>query len=172
MSKFNVNQNHPLIENGNYYLPEKKFVSIHSEDRDIVKYPDPACFEIELPQDYLNVQSIKLSAWSFPSNYNVFSEGNGNLRMIFKFTNIYNPIENKNNNPLDIAIYNALNFYNDKDEYYLFEIETGFYNPTQMATQLTNKMNECVTKKIILFFETHEKYKYLIDLFIEYLVLL
>ena len=37
MSKFNVQQNHPLIPSSNSYVIEKKFVSIHSEDRDILK---------------------------------------------------------------------------------------------------------------------------------------
>jgi hypothetical protein len=48
MSKFNVQQNHPLIPNSNYYTPEKKYISISSEDRDILKFPNPALFEIEL----------------------------------------------------------------------------------------------------------------------------
>ena len=166
MSKFNVNQNHPLIENANNYLSEKKYVSISSEDRDIIKFPDPAMFEIELPQDYLNVQSVRLSSWSFPANYNVFSPGNGNIVMIFKIINIYNPKVHNIDDPLLIAIYAALNAYKEED--YLFEIETGFYNPSQMATELTNKMNESVSKKIKIFFENNEQYKYALESFTGY----
>ena len=166
MSKFNVNQNHPLIENSNYYTPEKKYVTISSQDRDIIKFPDPAMFEIELPQDYLNVQSVRLSSWSFPANYNVFSFINGNLLMIFKLFDIYNPADHGIEDPLLLAIYVALEA--NKTEDYLFEIETGFYNPTQMARELTNKMNESVTKKIKSFFENNEKYKYELNRFIEY----
>jgi hypothetical protein len=166
MSKFNVNQNRPLIENGNYYLPEKKYVSINSEDRDIIKFPDPSIFEIELPQDYLNVQSIKLSSWSFPANYNVFSFVNGNILMLFTLFDIYNPSDHGIDDPLLIAIYAALEA--NKKEDYIFEIETGFYNPVQMSRELENKMNESVTKKIKKYFEENEKYKYALDLFIEY----
>jgi len=42
MSKFNVQQVHPLIENANTYILQKKYVSIYSQDRDQLKYPDPA----------------------------------------------------------------------------------------------------------------------------------
>ena len=59
----NSYKNHPLIVSNNDYLFEKKFVSISSEHRDLTKYPSSSCFEIELPQDYVNVQSIKLVEW-------------------------------------------------------------------------------------------------------------
>ena len=54
-----------IRQHGLDYLLEKKYVSICSEDRNIMKYPNPSTFEIELPQDYLNVQSVKLHSWSF-----------------------------------------------------------------------------------------------------------
>ena len=57
--------NHPLITNANQYFYERKFISIHSEDRDVDKYPNSALFEIELPQDYVNVASARLYSWSF-----------------------------------------------------------------------------------------------------------
>ena len=66
MSRLELNNNHPLIPNSNQYLFERKFVSINSEDRDLIKYPNSSEFEIELPQDYVNVQSVKLYSWSFP----------------------------------------------------------------------------------------------------------
>ena len=91
MSSFNTSTSHPLIPNSNQYYIEKKYVSIHSEDRDITKYPIASEFEIELPQDYLNVKSVRLSTWSFPANYNVFSPENYNIAMSFKFITLYNP---------------------------------------------------------------------------------
>ena len=84
MSRFDLNNNHPIIPNSNQYFFEKKYVSIHSEDRDALKYRNPSSFEIELPQDYLNVQSVKLSSWSFPANYSVFSTSTHNVYMTFK----------------------------------------------------------------------------------------
>ena len=59
MSSFNVNTNHPIIPNSQEYTIYKQYVSIHSEDRDIKKYPSSSMFEIELPQDYLNISSVK-----------------------------------------------------------------------------------------------------------------
>ena len=45
---YNTNQSHPLIPSSQEYLFYKKYVSIHSEDRDIIKYPNASFFEIEL----------------------------------------------------------------------------------------------------------------------------
>jgi hypothetical protein len=165
MSKFNLQQNHPLIPNSNYYVPERKYITISSEDRDIIKFPNPAVFEIELPQDYLNVQSIRLASWAFPSNYDVFSVENNNIVMVFRFTDIYNPSLYENN-ILTNAIYDALNENVNKDIF--FEIEIGFYNPIQMANELTNKMNESVTKLIKSFFTKNEEYTYFLDVFSGY----
>jgi hypothetical protein len=41
---------HPLITNSQQYVFQKKFISIHSEDRDILKYPISSSFEIESVQ--------------------------------------------------------------------------------------------------------------------------
>jgi hypothetical protein len=80
---------HPLITNSQQYVFQKKFISIHSEDRDILKYPISSSFEIELPQDYLNVQSVKLSSWSFPSNYYVFSISQINFIFVFPALSVH-----------------------------------------------------------------------------------
>ena len=72
----NTNANHPIIPSSQEYLFYKKYVSIHSEDRDILKYPNSSEFEITLPEDLLNVSSLRLVNWSFPSNYNTFSQLN------------------------------------------------------------------------------------------------
>lgn len=166
MSRFNVSQNHPLIANSQQYLDYKKFVSIHSEDRDIIKYPNSSEFEIELPQDYLNVQSVKLSSWSFPANYDVFSPVNFNIAMTFKFIKLYNPGEHGYADPLTEAIFAGL--YSLIGKQYLVRIESGFYNPTQMATELTNKFNEAVTNILTDFFTNTPAYNYALALFTGY----
>lgn len=166
MSSFNTSSTHPLIPNANQYYVDKKYVSIHSEDRDILKYPASSEFEIELPQDYLNVQSVKLSTWSFPANYNVFSSINFNVGMTFKFINLYNPGEYGYADPLTEAIFAGL--YSLIDKEYLIMIETGFYNPDQMATELTNKFNEAVSTILINFFTNTPAYNYALALFTGY----
>ena len=145
----NIFNNHPLIQNTNSYSYEQKFISIHSEDRDISKFPNSALFEIELPQDYLNVVSARLSSWSFPANYNVFSVFNFNLSMTFKFTNLYNPGMHATSDPLLEGIFAAL--YSDTEKEYIVTIQPGFYNPEQMSRELTNRFNEIVTTNISNF---------------------
>lgn len=166
MSSFNTSSTHPLIPNANQYYVDRKYVSIHSEDRDILKYPGSSEFEIELPQDYLNVQSVKLSTWSFPANYNVFSPVNFNIGMTFKFIKLYNPGEHGYADPLTEAIFAGLYTLIDKE--YLIVIETGFYNPDQMATELTNKFNEAVSTILINFFTNTPAYNYALALFTGY----
>ncbi len=150
MSRFEGNNNHPIIPNSNQYFLDRKFVSINSEDRDMKKYPVSSEFEIELPQDYLNVQSVKLYSWSFPANYNVFSIDLQNVYMSFKITAAYNPGAHGLQDDLTEAIFAAL-YLNVNNNYPIF-IENGFYNPTQMATELTNKFNEAVTKYLKIIF--------------------
>ena len=39
----------------------------------MVKYPSSSNYEIEIPQDILNVSQVRLVDWTFPANYDVFS---------------------------------------------------------------------------------------------------
>ncbi len=144
--------NHPLIKNSNQYFLEKKYISISSEDRDIAKYPNPAEFEIFLPQEYLNIASAKLYSWSFPANYNVFSQSYNNVIMAFRMGTLYNPGEHSFSDVLTEGIFAAL--YNHSDKEIFTEIEPGFYNPDQMATELTNKFNVATSNIIENFFNT------------------
>lgn len=150
--QFNVNTSHPIIPNSQEYMYYNKYVSIHSEDRNLAKYPNSSEFEIELPEDYLNVASIRLVNWTFPANYNTFSSGNGNVIFAFAMTNPYNPGAYNVDNHLAYCIYQAMFLTQDKP--YLFTIEEGFYNPPQMATELTNKFNAVVSKRIEQYFKT------------------
>ena len=154
MSHFNTSTTHSLITNSQQYMLQLKYVSIHSEDRDILKYPVSSSFEIELPQDYLNVQSIRLSSWTFPSNYKTFSKLQYNTELIFTINTPYNPIENGITDPLIIAIYRALNLH--VSEPFITSIGEGFYNSTQMTTELTNVMNTTITEYIISYLETND----------------
>ena len=143
MSRFNVSTNNPLIPNANEYMYEKQYISIHSEDRNVLKFPSASDFEIELPQDYCNVQGVKLDSWSFPSNYYVFSLAQNNVSFAFEITNPYNPGDYMIRDDLLTAMCNAMWDYNGKQ--YIVNVEEGFYNPLQIATELTNRMNEAVS---------------------------
>jgi hypothetical protein len=145
---YNLNTSHPLIPSSQEYIYYKKYVSIHSEDRDIIKYPNSADFEIELPEDYLNVNTLRLVQWTFPANYNTFSGLSGNVFLAFKIKNPFNPVDVADE--FNYRIYEAL-FKSSPN--YDFIIEEGFYNPTQMATELTNKFNNAVSVRIVEYFE-------------------
>jgi len=147
---FNTNTNHPLIQSSQEYMFYKQYVSIHSEDRDMIKYPTPSEFEIELPQDLLNVSALRLIDWSFPANYDTFSSLNSNINMSFLISNPYNP---NINNISDIYIQYVFEcLYNSQAEEYNIYIEEGFYNPQQMVTELTNKFNTVVTDRLVAYF--------------------
>jgi len=149
---YNLNVTHPLIENAQKYTYYKKTLSIHSEDRDCLKYPSSSDFEITLPQDYLNVQSVKLSSWSFPYNMNVFSTSQKNTKMTFKINKPYNPGEFDQHNILQNAIFSALyNYYNDGNEF-VITIGSGNYTSTTIVTELQNKMNYAVTVYLLEYF--------------------
>jgi hypothetical protein len=156
MSNNTLFTNHPLIHNSNQYFLEKKYVSINSEDRDYSKYPNSAEFEVLLPQEYLNVASARLYSWSFPANYNVFSAFTSNISMTFKFDTLYNPGEFGVSDPLLEAIFTAL--YSEIGKEYIVIIEPGFYNPDQMAAELTNKFNEQVTGAVLTFLKENVSY--------------
>jgi len=143
MSRFNTSTNHPLIPNANQYMFEKQFISIHSEDRNQLKYPSASDFEIELPQDYCNVQGVRLDSWSFPSNYYVFSQSQNNISFIFQITDPYNPSDYMVEDPMLTVICDALWAY--KGQPFVAIIEEGFYNPYQIITELTNRMNSAVS---------------------------
>ena len=147
---FNTQTNHPLIPNSQEYIYYRKYVSIHSEDRNILKFPNASEFEIELPEDVLNVMALRLTQWTFPSNYNTFSILNGNIIMTFKINKPYNPNENGITDLLAQKVFEFL-FLNQANNYGI-TIEQGFYNPKQMVTELTNKFNNIVTLSISKYF--------------------
>jgi hypothetical protein len=146
MSRFTTSTNYPLIPNANEYMIEQRLVSIHSEDRDITKYPSSSSFEIELPDDYCNVTTVKLGAYTFPANYNTFSLTQANISMTFKIDVPFNPAEHNFTNPLLNAMFEALYAHIDND--YIINISEGFYAPTQIAKELTNRFNDVINTYI------------------------
>lgn len=141
MSQFNVNQNHPLINRQQTYVLDRKLVTIHSEDRDIAKWPNSNTFEIQLPQDLLNVQSLRLVESNFPVNYSTFTNDYQNTKFQFSVIATKRPIIENGNPQLDQYIYDTINANNP----YTLEIQPGFYNPIEMANEIQGKMNDEIT---------------------------
>lgn len=144
------NTNQPIINNSREYLFTKKYLSIHSEDRDIARFPISSQFDIELPQEYMNVVKVQLVEWSFPSNYYTFSAVAKNLLMSFQISEPYDAAANGVTDELELAISAGLIAF--KTSLFVLQISEGFYNPLQMATELTNRFNKTVTDYLNSYF--------------------
>jgi hypothetical protein len=129
----NLTNTHQLIERQQNYVLERKLVSIHTEDRDIKKWPNSNHFEIILPEPVLNVQSMRLLDILVPVNFYSFSNTLQNTKMFFSVIpnsdisgsnpTLYADLSNSVNNPYEITI------------------EEGFYAANELATELENRMN-------------------------------
>ena len=151
----NTSTSYPIIPSAQEYMYQQKYVSISSLDIDQVKNPFSSHFEIDLPQDYCNVQSISLSSYTFPNNLNVFTKYFKNITMTFIINQPYNPTDaTLPNYALNFAIFTAL--YNKSisaTPNFLVRIQEGLYQTVpQMGFELTNKFNYVVSTYIIEYF--------------------
>ena len=115
---FNTNTEHPLIARQQTYMLDRKLVSISSEDRDQCQWKNRAHFEITLPQQLLNVETIRLVECNFPSNNYTFKNNYFNTKFLFSVI-----VGGISSGPLELTI------------------TEGFYTPRQLANELTNKLN-------------------------------
>lgn len=132
------------------YVVQKKIISVHSEDRDVTKWPTPSQFEINLPVDHRNVKSIRLNEIELPTPLYVFSAEDQNTKMSVIVSG--SPVRT-------------------------IEIQNGNYTPAQMVLELEGKLNAAtsstfdivyneVTRKLVftnsvpftLCFESPESY--------------
>jgi hypothetical protein len=116
MSHLSLGNSKPLINREQNYVLDRKLVTVHSEDRDITKWPNANTFEIVLPEALLNVQSMRLVQATIPGNFFTFSSDYQNTKFSFTIDN----------------------------ESYLVTIQDGYYTPDQMALELTNTMNAAI----------------------------
>lgn len=148
MSRFNVENNHAIMpvnydtsqyENVDYYC------SIHSEDRNVLKYPNSGSFEIEFPRDYHNVSTLTISDMAMPIISDLFNVNNNNVYLAFTINKPYYPFnaDGSYTNSLQYVIYQALVAHIEVG--FTIQIENGTYSVDQMITELTRKMNEAVS---------------------------
>lgn len=103
-----------MFQENKNYLFERKNVSIHSQDRDITKWPNSNEFEVRLPIQYKKVSSIQLVSIQLPKKTHIISNYNQNTKM-----------------NLDIC-----------SNPYTIEIDDGYYTPEQMAIAIETKLKE------------------------------
>jgi hypothetical protein len=115
------------------FVVDKKLLSVHSEDRDITKWPTSTIFDIEIPVEYKNVVSLRLSDIELPASYYVFSAKNQNIT-------------------LTISV--------GKDQRIIL-ITEGTYSPEQLAMELTGKLNETFPRFQVYYSTTKMKFTFL-----------
>ena len=94
------------------FVVQKKIFSVHSEDRDIGKWPASSVFAVDPPIEYKNIVSLRLADIDLPPLY-VFSEQNQNLTLIVTYITTTKTIT----------------------------LSEGTYTGTQLATELQGHMN-------------------------------
>jgi hypothetical protein len=142
MSNLNVFSNQNLIPRNQKFVLDRKLVTIHSNDRDIKKWPLANHFEIQLPQTLYNVQSISLATTCFPGEFYVFSAYYENIILSFKLqpTKRFNDAQEDNENEIYIAL--KQNEFND----YNIIIDEGTYTTEQLSFEIYRKMNLAVER--------------------------
>ena len=100
-----------------------RVVTIHSEDRDITKYPDPSMFEIELPSTLKNILSIELFDIDLPIFYYNVSNYLNNSKFWVSIPLYFSE-------PIEVVIPDAR------------------YNYTLLAQELTTQINDATTKEL------------------------
>jgi hypothetical protein len=137
--RYNVNNEHQLIRRQNTYVLDRKLVTIHSEDRDYNKWPNSNSFEVTLPSDITNIQSMRLVDIQLPCNQYVFSNYQQNTK--FNFYLFPRP-----STEIGGDVYTAL--LDNSSNVYELTIQEGFYTPCELANELEGLMNSVVTSYI------------------------
>lgn len=134
---FNVSNSRPLIPRQQTYVLDRKLVTIHSDDRDIKKWPFSNHFEVELPQIMENVESMRLVECNLPINDEMFKNDYQNTKISFTLV------------PKDTSKpYYSILFNNIGSKYQL-TIQDGFYCPEELAAEIQDRMNAVVGEYIL-----------------------
>jgi hypothetical protein len=107
-----MNYNHPLIKTSHNFVLDRKVLFIDSNDRDVERWPSASEFEINCPQNYTNVESLRLSSIMLPNFFYNISEQLRTNKMIVELSGTH----------------------------YDIKLDDGYYNYTQLATALQSKL--------------------------------
>ena len=127
-------ENHPLIKRQQTYLLDRKIVSIHSNDRDINKWPNSNHFEVTLPENMTNIDSMRLININLPNQQYVFSNEYQNTK--FNISIEVGPSGE------------SYEFLADNSQVEI-TITEGFYTPKQLEDEIKNQLNTAFTSFII-----------------------
>ena len=127
MNNLNLNRQHDLISRRQTYVLDRKLLAIHSNDRDIKKWPNANHFEVEIPETITNVQSLRVVQTCFPMKFYTFSNEYQNTKLSFKM------IPRKRNTPYGV-VYDILQQNNTHT--YTIEIQEGTYTPEEICREI------------------------------------
>jgi hypothetical protein len=130
--------------NANTYMTIKKIVSIHSEDRDITKYPQSSLFDVQLPADYKNIVSITLDNIDIPKSIYVFSNHLQNIKLTFYVTPVHTLGSGGLPTTFETWDYDTGMLLLKNKNGYTITITEGNYNSIEMTYELKGKMNDAV----------------------------
>lgn len=111
-----------------------RFLSIHTEDRDVSKWPNTNHFSVVLPVEYKNVACIKLEDIKLPFTHYVFTTAYGNTTLLVGTTS-----------PTTLVT-----------------IAEGTYTPYELATELSNKITAALNGQTVLVDYNPIQYKFVI----------
>jgi len=113
-----------LQPNIHTYGEIRQILSIHSEDRDITKYPHANQFEVDLPVEYKNVTSMKITNIYFEGSLEVFSTENQNTTLTYNNVPITIPNGNYDGLALSATLSNLLGltvYFNSIGNQFVFQ---------------------------------------------------
>lgn len=133
-SNYNLNDSHPMINREQTFLLDRKMIAIHSEDRDIKKWPNSNHFEVTLPEDLVNVRAIRLNTINIPDTQYVFSNNYQNTCFFLCVTPDISGTSQEEDilNDLSASDISAC-------------ISEGSYTADTLASELTNALNNGIT---------------------------
>lgn len=134
-----------LQPNANTYMTIKKIVSIHSEDRDITKYPASSLFDVQLPTDYKNIVSITLDSIDIPKSIYVFSNHLQNIKLSFNVIPVHTLGSGPNPTTFETWDYITGMALLQNKKGYTITISEGNYLSEEMKNELSGLMNQVVT---------------------------
>ena len=140
MNNLNLNRQHDLISRRQTYVLDRKIITIHSNDRDIKKWPNANNFEVEIPETLHSVQSLRIVQTCFPMKFYTFSNEYQNTKLSFKI------IPRKRQSPYE-DVYDILQQNNI--HIYTVEIQEGTYTPEEICREIESKMNREVQEYLI-----------------------
>ena len=110
-----MNINNPLVKTSHNFVLDRKILFIDSNDRDKERWPNASEFEINCPQNYTNVESLRLSNIMLPTFF-------------------YNISEQLQTNKMIVSISGSPTLN-------IITLEDGCYNYTQLQDALRTKIS-------------------------------